>query len=241
MGTTLAFGMSDPPGVFPVKEDVFPVTMNTWIRTRLDDGDGGRKDVNRHVMSVHLMPLRTYSLGTNERWLGEPEEVVQGFFADRLARGDFFSEWERSGMRLRRWLVNAFCFYLKELRRRKFRDGRAGDLADDPVTFSGDPEREVDRAFVVSVVQQALELGKKTCEDAGLGEHWGVFEQHYCRQMSYAEIADETGLKTDRAAVMARTAARKFRAALRELLERDAMHGDVDSEIAALLEICDDL
>lgn len=215
--------------------------MNTWIRDRLVDGDGGRLDVNRHVMSVYLMPLRTYYLGTNERWLGEPEEVVQGFFADRLARGDFFAEWERSGMRLRRWLVNAFCFYLKELRRRKYRDGRAGEMADDPLTFSGDPERAVDRAFVVSVVQQALETARLMCNDTGLGEHWSVFEQHYCRQMSYAEIAEQTGYKPDRAAVMARTAARKFRATLRDLLERDAVHGDVDSEIASLLEICNDL
>lgn len=220
-----------------MKEDVFPITMGTWIRGRLDDGEPGRADVNRHVMSVYLMPLRTYYLGTNERWLGEPEEVVQGFFADRLAREGFFAEWERSGLRLRRWLVNAFCFYLKELRRRRFRDGRASGLADEPITFSGDPEREVDKAFINSIVQRALEVTRDVCEADGLGEHWRVFEAHYCRGMAYADLGLEFNVDAARAAVMARTASRKFRGALRDLLDRDSAHGDVDSEIVALLEI----
>lgn len=218
------------------KEDVFPATIGTWINQRLDIGVDGRADVNNHVMRVYHGPLRTYFLGTGDRWLGDPDEIVQGFFADRLDRDGFFDDWRSSGLPLRRWLINAFCFYLKELRRRRFRDGRTGGLPDDPVSFSGDPEAAVDRAFVVSVVQRALEQAKAECEKLGLSAHWAVFEQHHCRGRSYAELADEFGVQPPRAAVMARTATRKFRAILRDLLARDAVETDVDSEIRSLME-----
>lgn len=220
-----------------MKEDVFPATLNTWIRDQLVAGDLGRSEVNRHIMSVYFFPLRTYFLGTSERWLGEPEEIIQGFFADRLAREGFFTEWERSGKRLRRWLITAFNFYLKEVRRRKWRDGRAGPVTEEPVSFKGDPEREVDRAFVVSVVQQAIDRATEMCKRENLDQHWDIFERHYCRGVSYNEIADDLKIDAARAAVMARTAGRKFKTALRDLLEKDAANADVDSEIMALLEI----
>ncbi|MCB9844504.1 MAG: hypothetical protein H6811_00755 [Phycisphaeraceae bacterium] len=218
-----------------MSEDVFPATMSTWIGHRLLEGAGGRAEVNRHVMAVYGRPLRTYFLGCSERWLGEPDEVVHGFFADRLARPGFFDDWRESGLSLRRWLVNGLCFYMKELRRRRQRDARAGAMLDDPVTFSGDPERTVDREFVVEVVQRALDQGRVFCADAGLSEHWAIFEAHYARQLEYADIAPQFGVSTARAAVMARTASKHFKSALRELIGRDTPTGDVDIEIRDLV------
>lgn len=218
-----------------MKRDVFPATMSTWIGDQLRAGDAGRSEVNHHIMAVYAGPIRTYYLGTGDRWLGEPDEIVQGFFADRLGRDHFFADWQRSGMPLRRWLVNAFCFYLKEMRRRRWRDGRAGALADDPVTFAGDPEAAVDRAFVVSIVQRALETTAELCDRDGLGEHWQIFDAHFCRGRPYASVCEEFGVDRARAAVMARTATRKFRAVLRDLIARDGDGADLDSQIKSLL------
>lgn len=218
-----------------MKKDVFPATMSTWIGDQLRAGDEGRSQVNHHIMAVYYTPIRTYFLGTGDRWLGEPDEIVQGFFADRLDRDRFFADWQRSGMPLRRWLVNAFCFYLKEMRRRRWRDGRAGALVEDPVTFSGDPEAAVDRAFVVSVVQRALEATADQCISDGLSEHWQIFDAHFCRGRPYALICEEFGVDRARAAVMARTATRKFRVVLRDLLSRDGDSDDLDSQIKSLL------
>src|SRR5882672_12709738 len=97
------------------KKDVFPRTLGTWIGRKLQEGKAGRAEVNRHLMSVYAWPLQVYFRGSSDRWLGEPEDIVQGFFADRLDREEFLPGCQESGLRLRRWLMNGFCFYLKEL------------------------------------------------------------------------------------------------------------------------------
>lgn len=211
--------------------------MSTWIAARMGDGSEGRADVNRHIMAVYDWPLRVYFMGSSERWLGEPEDVVGGFFADRLGRAEFLNEWRSSGMRLRRWLMNAFCFYMMELRRQKARDRRAGELDHEPVAFRGSPEVAVDRAFKVSLVREALRVAQETCDDASLTQHWNIFVAHYLNARDYNDIARETGVTPERAAVMARTASRKFRTAIRDLLAGDGTPDEhVDQEILDLLE-----
>ncbi len=222
------------------KEDLFPATRSTWIGDRLRHDQSGRAEVNRHVMTVYALPLRAYFLGTSERWLGDADDIVQGFFADRLARDDFFAAWQQSGMPLRRWLMNAFCFYLKEQRRRHRRDNRGSALGEDPIAFSGDPDRAIDRAFVASLVQRAMDLTREGCEKDGMDDHWRVFEEHHCRARPYADIAEDLGIDAARAAVMSRTATRRFRMTLRELLARDSSASeareDIDDQIRALVE-----
>lgn len=211
--------------------------MSTWIAARMGDGVEGRADVNRHIMAVYDWPLRVYFMGSSERWLGEPEDVVGGFFADRLGRSEFLNEWRSSGMRLRRWLMNAFCFYMMELRRQKARDRRAGELDQEPVAFRGSPEVAVDRAFKVSLVREALRVAQEVCDDLRLTEHWNIFVAHYLNSRDYNDIAREFGVTPERAAVMARTASRKFRTAIRDLLAGDGTPDEhVDQEILDLLE-----
>jgi hypothetical protein len=224
--------------------DVFPHTQNTWIDRQLGLGEMGMREINRHLMSVYAFPLRVYFLGSSALWLGEPDDVVNGFFADRLSREDFVAKWKASGMRLRRWLMNAFCYYLMEIRKLRKRNSAAGELPenlpDEPITFSGNPDEAVDRAFVVSLVRRAMETAGTRCAEEGLGEHWAVFVRHHMSEHSYAKIAPDFSVTAARAAVMARTAGRKFRESLRELLTADGASPErVDQEIAALLEIAD--
>ena len=61
--------------------------MRTWIGDRLAGGCASA--VNRHIMDVYARPLKIYYMGTSDRWLGEADDIIQGFFADRLAREDF--------------------------------------------------------------------------------------------------------------------------------------------------------
>jgi len=215
--------------------DVFPMTHMSWIGSRLRDGDAGRREVGRHLMSVYAEPLRVYYLGTRSRWLGEPDEVVDGFFADRLARPGFVAEWERSGMRLRRWLMNAFGFYLKELARRRRRDAVRDPGPGNEPGFEGDAERAIDRAFTVSVVRHALDETRRACEVERLEPHWRVFEAHFCRDVPYAAIGAELGVEPARCMVMARTVRSRFRAALCAALEADGAGDRTDAEIMDLL------
>lgn len=221
-----------------VKRDVFPTTRRTWINQVMDRSGTDRGELNRHIMLVYAAPLRVYFLGTGSRWLGDPEEIVAGFFADRLAREGFLEDWQRGGMRLRRWLMNAFSFYLSELRRLRRRDARMGGDVPDVATSGPSPEHMADRAFGESIVAEAIRLSQEHCAANAMQDHWGIFIRHTCDDVAYAELATDYGVSSARAAVMARTAARHFRKALRALLVSDgAGEKDVDDEIRELLQV----
>lgn len=222
----------------PARRDVFPSTQRTWIDRTLGSSEADRNEVNRHIMTVYALPLRVYFLGTRARWLGDPDDIVAGFFADRLARPGFLDDWRRSGLRLRRWLMNAFSFYLSELQRGHRRDQRTAGTVPDLAASDASPERLMDRAFGESIVTEALRVAQAECMAKELASHWGIFVRHAYDGVRYEAVAEEFGVSAARAAVMARTAARHFRKAVRDLLQSDgAEDGAVDDEIRALLEI----
>jgi hypothetical protein len=216
--------------------DVFPKTLSTWIRDRLAGGAGGRREVDRHVMEVYAFPLRVYFLGGRDRTLGEPDEVIQGFFADRLARADFFAQWQSSGLPLRRWLMNALNFYLKELRRANQRGAAKGDSdMDDPGTDSGDPSADIERAFIISIVRTALRNVQRECEAHGQLRHWTSFYEHFYLDRPYADVGQDLGVDAARAMVMARTVRHKFQTEVRRMMTIDGAEAEVDQAILSLL------
>lgn len=230
--------------------DVFKPTQLTWLDGELQRGRLGRLNINRHVMETYARPLTVYFLGTNLRWLGEPEEIINGFFASRLAQDDFFLKWRASGMRLRRWLMNALCYHLMEVRKARRSSaagsggrgddmgaGMGGAAAEDAVTFSGDPHAAVDRAATISFVQQAMNDARRTCAHKNMATHWDVFLRHHVDGRSFLDIARELGVDEARAAVMSRSAERNFKAALAAVLVKDGVADeDVNAEINLLLE-----
>ncbi len=216
--------------------DVFPQTSTSWIQDRLMDGHGGRREVDRHVMEVYAFPMRVYYLGTKDRSLGEPDDVIQGFFADRLAKPEFFAQWQSSGLPLRRWLMNALNFYLKELRRSNKRGHPSGDSADEQGTNTGDPNQEMERAFVISIVRAALEKTQHHCEAHGLKDHWTAFFEHFYMERPYAEISPELKVTAARAMVMARTVRHKFQAEIRRMMTIDGAESRLDDAILSLVQ-----
>jgi hypothetical protein len=217
-------------------QDVFPDTLKTWINQEIQRDRLGRQNLNRYLMGTYAEPLKVYFMGTNSRWLGEPDDVVDGFFASRLSHDDFMAKWQASGMRLRRWLMNAFSYYLMELRRERSSSKHNSDLTHEPVTFTGDPDRAVDQAAVIAFVRQAMQQAEETCKAEGLEKHWQVFVRHHIENADFRLIAGEFKIEPSRAAVMSRTAGRKFRNALRDVLMNDGVAPeDIDEEIQGLL------
>lgn len=220
-------------------KDHFPETLRTWVGQRVTEGTPGRPALNRHVMEAYADPLRIYFLGSSLRSLGEAEDLVAGFFSDRLDREDFFRDWQQSGKRLRHWLINAFHFYLKEELRRLQRVRRQGALPEDLEIAGSEPPPEVvmDRLFCESLVTRALALARQRCLDAEQAVHWEIFERHHCREEPYRAFAAELGVDEAQAAVLARVARRRFVRALREELARDGVPPErLDSELALLVE-----
>lgn len=212
------------------------MTQIAWIDEALGHGESGRSRINRHVMLVYRWPLQVYFMGTRDRWLGEPDEVVDGFFADRLSRPQFIADWRNSGLKLRHWLINAFCFYLRELKRARQRNAHE-DLSPSAEPAVGPADlHEMDRAYVASLVREAMIAAERQCQEQGLGPHWQVFSMHFAQGRPYDQFVQDLGIDAARAVVMARTAKKKFQAALRDLVSRDSTSSDIDAEIRALLE-----
>jgi len=223
----------------PTPNDVFPSTQYTLIDRLLQDGDEGRLKAAGHVMSVYLEPLRVYYLGSSFRTLGEGEDLVQGFFADRLSREGFLNEWLMGNRQLRYWLITAFRHFLFE-HIRQVKKHRGSEMPESAVLTDDCPaaEDEFHRSVALGMIRQAMELAEKNCIDGGLGEHWRVFVRHHVDGRSYEELQSEFGLDEKRFKVMARTAGNKFKAALRDLVRwRGASEEDVDVEIRNLMEI----
>jgi DNA-directed RNA polymerase specialized sigma24 family protein len=225
------------------KKNHFPPTLCTWIEGRLDDGTIGRDAINRHVMESYELPLRIYYLGTSWRTLGEPEDIINGFMADRLERPNFFTQWKSSGKRLRHWLINALHFYLKEQWRRDRRhDAMSIDrgTSEDTDHSAFEPsmnDRDVDRAWAKSLVASAIRDAQQSCVADGYEDHWRLFMRHHLDGINYRQCADEFDVDAKRCAVMVRTAATRFRTAIQARLLQDGVPEDeLPDEVAGLQE-----
>lgn len=215
--------------------DMFPKTQRTWIDERLASGETGLGEVRSHIMELYSAPLCAYVQRSSYRGLGDPLEIVHGFFADRLARADFLAHWSEAGMPLRRWLVNGLCFFLRESLRREVRDKVVTLTADGPTGGDAAPLAAMEQAFAVSLVQRALALAERACMSDGLSPHWRSFVAHQYEGTPYSDVGRELGVTKERAAVMARAGVRRFRDAICELLLRDGVAPDRINETLAEL------
>lgn len=221
------------------KKQHFPETLLTQLDRWLVTGDEGLAKVRHHVMSVYREPLKIYFQGRSDRWLGDPEEIVVGFFADRLARPEYLANWRSHGGRLRYWLIRGLDYYLKELRKKRQNIPLpTGTPSEEIASDDEGSERAFDRAFIKSLIREALERAEATCSEEGLLEHWRVFELHCLMGMSFPELCEEVQLEPERAAVMSRTATKRFRASLRDIMMHDGVTPElVNQELSYLLEV----
>jgi len=178
----------------PAGRDVFPNTAGTWIARQARLGAVGREAINRHVMMVYAEPLRVYCRGCSYRTLGDADDLVHGFLASRLPRPDFFDAWMQSGLRMRRWLMNALLFYLREEARRQ-RRGRLVAGAEPAMDEGRRPalHDDVDRAWARAVVRDAFDVAASSCRADSLDRHWTLFIEHYLHGRPYATLAGDVG------------------------------------------------
>jgi hypothetical protein len=217
---------------------LFPHTRQTWIGDQLASGESGRAEVSRHMMNVYANPLRAYLGATPFRTLGDADEIVQGFLADRLAREGFLTGWQQSDFRLRRWLLNSFRFYLQSYARSSQRQRRSVQLEVDVASPDLDPGQVMDRAFAAELVRRALEATRAECKQLELDEHFELFLDHNVNDVPFRKLAQQHGISMIRARGMTRSARKRFRQHLWKLLARDgASAAQADHEVQSLLEV----
>lgn len=218
--------MSDSP-----RPELFEPTPRTAVIAMLE----GRRpeELRAFLMTHYYEPLAAYITAVDRGQLGEPKDLIAGFFADRLDRPNWLEHWRESGLRLRRWLVNGLHFYCREERRRRRRD-QAETLEGDRMPASVDSVFE--RAYAQATVRRATEAAALECGREGYSRHWACFLRHHVGGATYEQIAEEQELTPGQVANMVRTATRRFRSAISELLLQDgADPAGLDQEIGELL------
>jgi hypothetical protein len=223
--------------------NAFPSTNVTWILERLSAGDEGRSDVRQHVMARYARPLAAYVQGSSLRDLGEPEEIVHGFFAAALARDDYFERWRTSGARLRRWLLNGLLLHAKGLRRDRGRERAriACDLEDaEAIGREASAERAFERAWAERLLAEACALASSRLADAGKGRRFELFRRHVLNGERAIDVADDLGFRRTECSAIIRGVTNEVRRSLRELVQQDGVaDADLDEEVAHLRSLLD--
>ncbi len=224
-----------------MSRDAFPQTLNpTWWDIRLEGGDeASMRELRNHIMTIYAEPLKAYYYGSSFREMGDADDIVQGFFSDRLSRPDYLRQWRSSGKKLRRWLMNGLCFYLRECIHKENQRDATGTHALAELAASDETQSQaMDLAFLRSVVQSALETARKECSERGLVDHWEYFYAYHLQGRSCDDLAAQHSIDRDRMWVMIRTGQRRFAKAVRDHLAEDGVRADqIDAEIQSLLDL----
>ena len=220
--------------------DHFPTTHQTWILDKIAEGDGGAAALREHIMERYREPLLVYVRGSTLRLLGEPDELVHGFFAHFLARHDSLARWAESGTRLRRWMMNGLVLHARGLRRDAARNRETGSV--DALATRASAEAPAEDAFEVAWARSLLS-DAATAVQAELGAEgrspaWEVFARHIIDGQSYSECCPRLGYTLDEGRTVTRMVSIRIRRTLRELLLQE---GTPEVEIAAELRALEGL
>ena len=226
-------------------DDVFPSTHESWLCEMLN---GPPEQVDRAavaLMARYRDPLRVYFEGSSFGRLGaqgipdfgEADDLVHGFLVHRLARGEFLAAWRKSGMRLRRFVINGFVFYLREqirtVRRRRGRERRVAGVAADGSADGS--TSDFDRAWAIAVIREASLMASAALEARGRARHWELFLRHFVDGVPYGDLVEPFGLTPSQAASAAREVAFELRRCLRNVLSRDGItEADLGPELALI-------
>ncbi len=203
----------------------FPTTQATWLLTLVracvaDESSAKSAAIAQvFVMDRYAGPLAVFVRGSSLARLGEPAEIVNGFFASRLSDAEFLRAWDRSGMRLRRWLMNGILFYGQGLARDGARaNGRSAML----------PAAEWSRLEGEATARAENELHAE-----GRTVDFEIFRRHAIDGQPYAAFARELGRSEQQCAGATRLVAQRVRVRVAELLREEGVpEAEIDDEIA---------
>ncbi len=228
----------------PVPVDHFPSTHATWIDAQLTIAEGTGANaraaldaLRRHLMDRYRTALLAYVRGGSLRRLGDAEDLVNGFFADRLCEPRFLLEWRASGMPLRRWMMNGINFHgkgvIRDRARAKARDG-GGELADlaggdamraleERVVDERDAERAFDEAWALAVLNDAHARAHAELAAKDRLEDYEVFRRRVIEGERYETIAPSVGRSAQQCAGATRLVTQSLQRALLETLRAEGV------------------
>jgi len=212
--------------------DHFPSTHATWIASQLsvlvasepsDPGAAAQAalELRTHVMARYREPLLAYATASSFSFLGSPEDLVHGFFAERLVDMQYLRQWRESGLRLRRWLCNGLLLHMFDVAKRTRREQRVQqEWARLPRAADGTtpPDRAFDRAWAGGILERAAQATQRALADRGRNDAWQVFQRHVIDGERLVQVRTDLGLTEGEAKARVQLATRRFRDAVAEEL-----------------------
>jgi hypothetical protein len=179
----------------------------------------------------------------------EVEDLVNGFFTDKIFGGPLVNQYTRSQGHFRPYLKRALRNYVVDLLRREHPhielvkpDQRSDGW--DRLKLGVVPEAEAafHEAYVRTVLREAVERVRSICDSRGLSEHFAIFAARYLTESedppSWAEVGRPFGLSGKEARSRADTVAYQFRNVLRQRFAEELGSDDAtDDEISTLLSL----
>ena len=180
----------------------------------------------------------------------DADDLAQRFFETVVLSGRLFAKADRHKGKFRPYLKQAIRNFLVDERRRQARspspDVRPDALAEGWNAIAADvspgPDEELLRAWARSLVAIAVRRLEASCAASGQTQHFQLFASRYLRDPdrppSWREVGQTFGLDEKIARSRAETAARRFRALLRDLVTSDiGSEADVDAELHAVIAV----
>jgi hypothetical protein len=220
--------------------DHFPTTQQTWILDRLAEGDRGAPALREHLMERYREPLLVYVRGSTLRTLGEPDELVHGFFVQFFSRADALTRWAESGTRLRRWMMNGLVLHARGIRRDAGRNRETAGLDAAAAAAASQPtaEEAFEAAWARSLLSDAATAVQAELVSEGRSAAWEVFARHIIEGQSYSECCPPLGYTVDDGRTVTRMVSIRIRRTIRELLLQEGTpEGEIAAELAMLEEL----
>ena len=225
----------------------FPETQTIWISDRLSEGEAGIMLANGYVMESYVRPLSIYcsKIGLARSVHIDADDLVHGFFANRLSNSEYLKSWLTSGLRLRQWLRNGLHFYVHELRRQNAAQlGKLGPHIGDQALPEEVPsegaahDHEFERAWALAALDLAMKETKEGLEKRNRRDEWEMFCSHHVEGVPHAIIGERFQLSTAQVAQRTFAVGVQLRDALYGILRKDgALRSEIDVEVRSMMEV----
>ena len=225
----------------------FPETQTVWISDRLSEGEAGLMLANGYVMESYVRPLSIYcsKIGLARSVRIDADDLVHGFFANRLSNSEYLKSWLTSGLRLRQWLRNGLHFYVHELRRQNAAQlGKLGPHIGDQALPEEVPsegaahDHEFERAWALAALDLAMKETKEGLEKRNRRDEWEMFCSHHVEGVPHAIIGERFQLSTAQVAQRTFAVGAQLRDELYGILRKDgALRSEIDVEVRSMMEV----
>ena len=225
----------------------FPETQTIWISDRLSEGEAGLMLANGYVMESYVRPLSIYcsKIGLARSVRIDADDLVHGFFANRLSNSEYLKSWLTSGLRLRQWLRNGLHFYVHELRRQNAAQlGKLGPHIGDQALPEEVPsegaahDHEFERAWALAALDLAMKETKEGLEKRNRRDEWEMFCSHHVEGVPHAIIGERFQLSTAQVAQRTFAVGAQLRDELYGILRKDgALRSEIDVEVRSMMEV----